>query len=221
MLCCALGRSQDSLDNDLQLFLVAPQLVLNQIHHCLSQRVLGLAKRLTHEPFLQPRTPGLTHLHHATDCPISTRLQTAPSPPHYRLPHLHHTTDCPISTTLQTAPSPPRYRLPHLHHATDCPISTTLQTAPSPPHYRLPHLHHTTDCPISTTLQTAPSPPRYRLPHLHHATDCPISTTLQTALSFSYAGPSVWNNLPQTLCHSNSTSSFRAVLKTHLFNNYF
>ena len=171
MLCCALGRSQDSLDNDLQLFLVAPQLVLNQIHHRLSQRVLGLAKRLTHEPFLQPRTPGLTHLHHATDCPIST--------------------------TLQTAPSPPRYRLPHLHHAADCPISTTLQTAPSPPRYRLPHLHHATDCPISTTLQTAPSPPRYRLPHLHHATDCPISTTLQTALSFSYVGPSVWNNLPQ------------------------
>ena len=130
MLCCALDRSQDSLDNDLQLFLVAPQLVLNQIHHRLSQRVLGLAKRLTHEPFLQPRTPGLTHLHH---------IQTAPSPPH---------TDRPISTTLQTAPSAPRYRLPHLHHATDCRICTTLQTAPSPPRYRLPHLHHTTDCPI-------------------------------------------------------------------------
>ena len=151
MLCCALDRSQDSLDNDLQLFLVAPQLVLNQIHHRLSQRVLGLAKRLTHEPFLQPRTPGLTHLHH-------------------------------------------------------------IQTAPSPPH---------TDRPISTTLQTAPSAPRYRLPHLHHATDCLISTTLQTALSFSYAGPSVWNNLPQTLHHSDSTSSFKAALKTHLFNNYF
>ena len=36
-----------------------------------------------------------------------------------------------------------------------------------------------------------------------------------------YAGPSVWNNLPQTLCHSDSTSSFKAALKTHLFNNYF
>ena len=71
---------------------------------------------------------------------IPTTLQTAPSPPHYKLPHLHHTTDYPISTTLQTAPSPPRYRLPHLHHATDCPISTTLQTAPSPPRYRLPYL---------------------------------------------------------------------------------
>ena len=39
--------------------------------------------------------------------------------------------------------------------------------------------------------------------------------------SFSYAGPSVWNNLPQTLRHSDSTSSFKAALKTHLFNNYF
>ena len=39
--------------------------------------------------------------------------------------------------------------------------------------------------------------------------------------SFSYAGPSVWNNLPQTLCHSDSTPSFKAALKTHLFNNYF
>ena len=36
-----------------------------------------------------------------------------------------------------------------------------------------------------------------------------------------YAGPSVWNNLPQTLRHSDSTSSFKAALKTHLFNNYF
>ena len=39
--------------------------------------------------------------------------------------------------------------------------------------------------------------------------------------SFSYAGPSVWNNLPQTLHHSDSTSSFKASLKMHLFNNYF
>ena len=39
--------------------------------------------------------------------------------------------------------------------------------------------------------------------------------------SFSYAGPSVWNNLPQTLCHSDSASSFKAALKTHLFNNDF
>ena len=38
--------------------------------------------------------------------------------------------------------------------------------------------------------------------------------------SFSYAGPSIWNNLPQTLRHSDSTS-FKAALNTHLFNNYF
>ena len=36
--------------------------------------------------------------------------------------------------------------------------------------------------------------------------------------SFSYAGPSVWNNFPQTLRHSDSTSSFKAALKMHLFN---
>ena len=39
--------------------------------------------------------------------------------------------------------------------------------------------------------------------------------------SVSYAGPSVWNRLPQTLRHSDSASSFKAALKTHLFNNYF
>ena len=39
--------------------------------------------------------------------------------------------------------------------------------------------------------------------------------------SFSYSGPSVWNNLPQTLRHFDSASSFKAALKTHPFNNYF
>ena len=34
--------------------------------------------------------------------------------------------------------------------------------------------------------------------------------------SSCYAGPSVWNNLPQTLRHSDSTSSFKVALKTHL-----
>ena len=39
--------------------------------------------------------------------------------------------------------------------------------------------------------------------------------------SFSYAGPSVWNNLPETHRHSDSASTFKAALKTHLFNNPF
>ena len=39
--------------------------------------------------------------------------------------------------------------------------------------------------------------------------------------SFSYAGPSVWNNLPQTHRHSDSASTFKAALKTHLFHNPF
>ena len=48
-----------------------------------------------------------------------------------------------------------------------------------------------------------------------------VNTKTFAERSFSYAGPSVWNNLPQTLRHSDSTSSFKAALKTHLFNNYF
>ena len=48
-----------------------------------------------------------------------------------------------------------------------------------------------------------------------------VNTKTFSERSFSYAGPSVWNNLPQTLRHSDSTSSFKAALKTHLFNNYF
>ena len=39
--------------------------------------------------------------------------------------------------------------------------------------------------------------------------------------SFSYSGPSIWNNLLQTLRHFDSASSFKAALKTHLFNHYF
>ena len=39
--------------------------------------------------------------------------------------------------------------------------------------------------------------------------------------SFSYVGPSVGNNWPQTLRHSDTVSFFKAALTTHLFNNYF
>ena len=48
-----------------------------------------------------------------------------------------------------------------------------------------------------------------------------VNTKTFGEISFSYAGPSVWNSLPQTLRYSDSTSSFKAALKTHLFNNYF
>ena len=51
-------------------------------------------------------------------------------------------------------------------------------------------------------------------------TSC-VNTKTFGERSSSYAGPSLWNNLPQTLHHSDSTSSFKAALKTHLFNNYF
>ena len=36
---------------------------------------------------------------------------------------------------------------------------------------------------------------------------------------FSYTGLSVWNGLPQTFPHSDSSSSFKAALKMHLFYN--
>ena len=39
--------------------------------------------------------------------------------------------------------------------------------------------------------------------------------------SFSCAGPSVWNSLPKPLRHSDSPTSFRTTLKTHLFQKYF
>ena len=39
--------------------------------------------------------------------------------------------------------------------------------------------------------------------------------------SFHYTVPCVWDALPQTFHHSDSSSSFKATLKTHLFNDYF
>ena len=39
--------------------------------------------------------------------------------------------------------------------------------------------------------------------------------------SFSYAGPTVWNSLPQTLRHSDSSSFCQGLPQTHLFNTYF
>ena len=75
-------------------------------------------------------------------------------------------------------------------------------------------------CPISFNLILQQD--SYDL-HLTHEpyTGGRVNTKTFGERSFSYAGPSVWNNLPQTLRHSDSTSSFKAALKTHLFNNYF
>ena len=39
--------------------------------------------------------------------------------------------------------------------------------------------------------------------------------------SFSFAAPSIWNNLPLSIRSSDSDSSFRSSLKTHLFRLYF
>ena len=48
-----------------------------------------------------------------------------------------------------------------------------------------------------------------------------VNTKTLGERSFSYAGPSVWNNLLQTLRYSDSAFSFKAAFKTHMFNNYF
>ena len=63
-----------------------------------------------------------------------------------------------------------------------------------------------------------PSTPTRRL---WSASDTGVNTKTFGERSFSYAGPSVSNSLPQALCHSDSLSSFKDALKTHLFNNYF
>ena len=55
---------------------------------------------------------------------------------------------------------------------------------------------------------------------MHCQSNRPDAKKTRFFLSFPYAGPSVWNNLPQTLRYSDSTSSFKAALKTHLFNKY-
>ncbi|KAK7105219.1 hypothetical protein V1264_016626 [Littorina saxatilis] len=38
--------------------------------------------------------------------------------------------------------------------------------------------------------------------------------------SFSYAAPKIWNSLPYDIRHIDSTPSFKAALKTHLFKIY-
>ena len=57
----------------------------------------------------------------------------------------------------------------------------------------------------------------------HSVPDAYVSTNTKNIWwkIFCYADPSVWNNLPQTPRHPDSASSFKAALKTHLFNNYF
>ena len=48
-----------------------------------------------------------------------------------------------------------------------------------------------------------------------------VNTKLFGERSFSYTGPSVWNNLPRSVRHSDSSSSFKTALKTHLSQNCF
>ena len=46
--------------------------------------------------------------------------------------------------------------------------------------------------------------------YISQITPC-VNTKMFGERSFSHAGPSVWNNLPQTLHHSDSASSFKAA----------
>ena len=39
--------------------------------------------------------------------------------------------------------------------------------------------------------------------------------------SFSYAGPTLWNKLPQHTRSVQESDQFKSRLKTHLFNGYF
>jgi hypothetical protein len=39
--------------------------------------------------------------------------------------------------------------------------------------------------------------------------------------SFSYIGPSVWNDLPFSVRHSDTTAHFKTALKTHLFHKVY
>ena len=67
----------------------------------------------------------------------------------------------------------------------------------------------------------------YNSTNLHEPYDPP--TLLQIPLSkkswgeraFAHAGPALWNSLPQELKDSNSLTSFKCNLKTHLFNCVF
>ena len=66
----------------------------------------------------------------------------------------------------------------------------------------------------------------YDCTNLHEPYDPPILVFLQIPLSkkswgeraFAHAGPALWNSLPQQLKDSNSSTSFKCNLKTHLFN---
>ena len=56
-------------------------------------------------------------------------------------------------------------------------------------------------------------------PYLRHPS-CK-KTKLSGDRLFSYTGPSVWNNLPRSVRHSDSSSSFKTASKTQLFQNCF
>ena len=49
----------------------------------------------------------------------------------------------------------------------------------------------------------------------------PTNTILFGERSFSFAAPSIWNTLPLSIRSSDSDSSFRSSLKTHLFRLHF
>ena len=78
------------------------------------------------------------------------------------------------------------------------------------PHYLSDHLQPYTP---ARQLRSAFDPRAFVTPR--------VNTKTFGERSFSYAGPSVWNSLTQRLRKSDFSSSFKAALKTHLFNDHF
>jgi len=52
------------------------------------------------------------------------------------------------------------------------------------------------------------------------ATRCRLSTYMDGCRAFDYAGPTIWNSLPNELKNSDSFDSFKRFMKTILFGRY-
>jgi len=86
----------------------------------------------------------------------------------------------------------------------------------------LVHSHQCPDCMSNTVSLVSDDPGRRRLCSAT-STDYEIPRT-RTKLgdrAFSIAGPTAWNNLPQSVRSANSLDSLKRKLKFYLFNSSF
>jgi len=51
--------------------------------------------------------------------------------------------------------------------------------------------------------------------------ECPVFCTRYGQRSFSYGGPTLWNNIPLNLKDANTVNHFKMLLKTFLFQEYY